>query len=102
MGPASQPGIGATQCHLLAVGRIAGKILWGGMDEWMGVGGRDGRGILSEDKYTSSSLEEGSTRGQMIQDGGWGDRLWIEQLPEMRNQGTASRSGEPGYSLEVW
>lgn len=75
------------------------------MNGW-GLGGGDGDGngggILSEDKYTSSSLEEGSTRGQMTLDGSWGDRLWIEQLPEMRNQGTASRSGEPGYSLEVW
>lgn len=71
------------------------------MNVW-GWGGRDGRGILSEDKYTSSSLEEGSTRGQMILDGSWGDRLWIEQLPEMRNQGTASRSGEthPNFGIQ--
>lgn len=55
-----------------------------------------GGALLSQGKHTSSSLVEGWSRGQMIIDElgkkQREDRLWIEQLPEMRTQGP----------VEVW
>lgn len=67
-GTVLQPGIGATQCHLLAVGRMAGKMLEGGRK---GAPERCVKPGTLEDKYTRSKRVESLFRGQMITDESW-------------------------------